>query len=121
MNLAFLKKVCTCKPPEVRSTEEVIITPQTRHGEGVSPKSDGEHWLLSLLMHRTLQGAVETTDVRPLLRNTETGSSEMGPEKLSFEQKCLEFSGGQPQSPGPNTSAKAPWIPSPSFTLAIHH
>lgn len=108
MNLAFLKKVCTCKPPEVRSTEEAIITPQTRHGAGVSPRSDGEHWLLSLLMHRTLQGAVEITDVRPLLRNTETGSSETGLEKLSFEQDCLEFSSGQPQSPGLNISAKAP-------------
>lgn len=86
----------------------MIIKPQTRHGAGVSPRPDGEQWLLNLLMHKTLQGAVETTGARPLLRNTETGSSEMGPEKLSFEQKCLEFSGGQPQSLGLNTSTKAP-------------
>ena len=57
---------------------------------------------------KRLQGAVEITDVRPLLRNTETGSSETGLEKLSFEQDCLEFSSGQPQSPGLNISAKAP-------------
>ena len=65
-----------------------MITPQTRHGARVPPRSDGEHWLLNLLMHKTLQGAVETTDARPLLRNPETGCPEMGPEKLAFKQRC---------------------------------
>ena len=34
MDLAFVKKVCIYKPPEVRSMEEAINTPQQGVGHG---------------------------------------------------------------------------------------